>query len=251
MENLKIANGNLTIKVSEEDENEISFTNLVELWEISIDYNYVYLTLDGELVGFDNLTPISYSYMTHKDEEYFVYELGKKGNNLNLLFNILANGYSSYKLKNEQPYLVEEYFEKYDFIYVDIWDGKQWLTQKITFAGLQLPSDVPINLDLKDLELDIIKVRLQMNQNSYNINSANYDYAKDHKKISRTALKPNKAILHPNSKQVSVKNLIMNDDSFYLIEETGDYTVIEFEPKINNQKNIYIVKIKGYYYNFN
>ena len=251
LKNLKTVNGSLIIKLSEEDKNEVSFTNLIELWEIDTDYKYVYPDLDGNLIGFDNLTSINYYKVIHKDEEYFIYEFEKKGDNLNLLFNIIANNYTSYKVKNELPRFIEEYFEKYDSIHIDVWNGKQWINQKRIFAGLQLSSNVPVDIDLKNINLDVIKIRLRTKKNAYTVNSGNYDFSVDYKKIVKGVLNPDEAILYSNIQPVNVKNLIINEDNLYLVEQTNDHAILKFKPIMKSEKNIYIVKIKGYYYNLN
>ena len=114
-----------------------------------------------------------------------------------------------------------------------------------------MPSDVPLNIDLKDLDSDVIKVRLRMKKNAYKINSVDYDYLINDKKISKRVLKPYNAVLYSNDKKYNVLNLVLNDDALYLFEKEGDYAVLKFKTGKDNRKNIYIVKIKGHYNNFN
>ena len=130
---------------------------------------------------------------------------------------------------------------------VQVWDGHQWQTRDYVWeVGPFIPKDQVVVLDLKGIESEQLKIRLESTAGFWMINSIGADFTQEIAADIRE-LAPESAIDHTGK---NVKEILDNNDGIYhVMPTTKDKVEITFKtiPENKNIARTYLLKCSGYY----
>jgi hypothetical protein len=131
---------------------------------------------------------------------------------------------------------------------LEIWNGTDWVVLQRTSdaAASTKGNNMVFSLNLTDIDTDTVKIRFKSLVGVQGVDYVFIDYSED-EEIEVTQIQPSSVI-------GGEKEKILNDDSEYLILESGDCMYVRFPelPASDNRSRTYLISDNGYYlHNYN
>jgi hypothetical protein len=126
---------------------------------------------------------------------------------------------------------------------LEVWNGKEWIVKYRTAdAGASTKgNNMVFPLDMSDIDTDSVKIRFKSIVGIQGVDYVFIDYSED-EEIKITEIMPETLIGAEREK-------ILDDDSEYLVLESGDYFYVAFPelPNPENRTRTYLISDNGYY----
>ncbi|MBM3236819.1 hypothetical protein FJZ31_11060 [Candidatus Poribacteria bacterium] len=180
----------------------------------------------------------------------------KNAKTARLVMNVCNTLYSTYKAREFLDHFGDLYpimgfvrsFARKGFVRfdVEVWEDGRWKNKGcIRGASPYLPRDQIAILNVSKIKGDSLKLRLNLVDGFWRINSAIVDYSED-VSIRVREIEVAEAV---NQKGEDIREAMRADDDNFYVTEKGDYAKITFNepPPVPNMARSFILKARGYY----